>query len=65
MSPELLQLYSKSGFGEFNPEKSDIFSTGITFIRLAILLYENQIANLNDLDKAKYLVFKLLKQIDQ
>ena len=41
MSPELLLLYSKSGFGEFNPEKSDIFSTGITFIRLAILLYEN------------------------
>ena len=51
MSPELLLIYSKSGFGEFNPEKSDIFSTGITFTRLALLLYENQIANLNDLDK--------------
>ena len=41
MSPELLNIYSKSGFGEFNPEKSDIFSSGITFIRLSLLLLEN------------------------
>ena len=41
MSPELLNIYSKSGFGEFNPEKSDIFSLGITFIRLSLLLLEN------------------------
>ena len=41
MSPELLLIYAKSGFGEFNPEKSDIFSTGITFLRLALLLKEN------------------------
>ena len=40
MSPELLLIYSKSGFGEFDPEKSDIFSTGITFLRLILLLYE-------------------------
>ena len=65
MSPELLQIYSKSGFGEFNPEKSDIFSTAITFLRLVLLLNENQIVNLNDLDKAKYLVYNLLKQIKQ
>ena len=38
MSPELLLIYAKSGFGEFNPEKSDIFSTGITFLRLALLI---------------------------
>ena len=38
MSPELLLIYAKSGFGEFNPEKSDLFSTGITFLRLALLL---------------------------
>ena len=38
MSPELLLIYSKSGFGEFNPEKSDIFSSGLTFIRLSLLL---------------------------
>ena len=53
MSPELLQLYAKSGFGEFNPEKSDLFSTGITFLRLMILLQENQITNINDIDKGK------------
>ena len=41
MSPELLLIYSRSGFGDFNPEKSDIFSTGITFLRLILLLYEN------------------------
>ena len=63
MSPELLLIYSKSGFGEFNPEKSDIFSTAITFLRLVLLLIENQILNLNDLDKGKYLVYNLLIQI--
>ena len=36
MSPELLLIYSGSGFGEFNPEKSDIFSTGLTFLRLSL-----------------------------
>ena len=41
MSPELKLIYSKSGIGLFNPEKSDIFSTGITFLRLILLLYEN------------------------
>ena len=41
MSPELLNLYLKSQFGEFNPEKSDIFSTGITFLRLILILKEN------------------------
>ena len=41
MSPELLFIYSRSGFGEFNPEKSDIFSTGLTFLRLWLLLIEN------------------------
>jgi hypothetical protein len=34
MSPELNFIFSKSGFGEFNPDKSDIFSTGLTFLRL-------------------------------
>ena len=41
MSPELLQIYSRSGFGEFNPEKSDIFSAGLTILRLWLSLNEN------------------------
>ena len=41
MSPELLFIYNQSGFGEFNPEKSDIFSTGLTFLRLVLSLSEN------------------------
>ena len=38
MSPELL-LYNKSGLkdGRYNPEKSDIFSLGITFLRATLL----------------------------
>lgn len=43
MSPELILIFAKSGFGEFNPDKSDIFSTGLTFLRLWLLLKENQI----------------------
>ena len=43
MSPELLLIYSESGIGQFNPEKSDIFSTGITFLKLSLLLSENEI----------------------
>ena len=38
MSPELLEIYNKSGFGKFNPEKSDIFSLGLSFLRLVLLL---------------------------
>ena len=38
MSPELKLIFSKSGFGEFNPEKSDIFSAGLTILRLWVLL---------------------------
>ena len=41
MSPELLIIFSKSGFGQFNPEKSDIFSNGLAFLRLILLLLQN------------------------
>ena len=36
MSPELINLYTYADkvFGIFNPEKSDIFSLGISFIRV-------------------------------
>ena len=43
MSPELILIFSNSGFGEFNPDKSDIFSTGLTFLRLWLILKENDI----------------------
>ncbi len=43
MSPELLKIYQLSGFGQFNTYKSDIFSTGLTFLRLSLLLLETEI----------------------
>ena len=36
MSPELLLLSNGLGIGEFNPELSDIFSLGITFLRITL-----------------------------
>ena len=56
MSPELLLIYSKSGVGEFNPEKSDIFSTGLTFLRLSLLLDENKISEMNNFEKGQILI---------
>ena len=35
MSPELLEI-SKGGSAEFNPELSDIFSLGISFLRIVL-----------------------------
>ena len=37
--------------GEFNPVKSDIFSLGLTFLRLTLLLEENEINGMNDIKK--------------
>ena len=35
MSPEMINVWmNSSAFGEFNPEKSDIFSLGLSFIRV-------------------------------
>ena len=56
MSPELLLIHSHSGVGEFNPEKSDIFSTGLTFLRLALLLNEKEIAQMNNIEKGELLI---------
>ena len=33
MSPEMLELYIDKTNIDFNPEKSDIFSLGLTFLR--------------------------------
>jgi len=38
MSPYISNL---KPLGEFNPGKSDIFSTGLTFLRLILLLLKN------------------------
>ena len=36
MSPELLEISIGLGAGEFNPELSDIFSLGISFLRISL-----------------------------
>ena len=40
MSPELLKIKNGLGSGKFNPELSDIFSLGITFLRIGLILKE-------------------------
>ena len=56
MSPEMLQIYNKSGTGDFNPEKCDVFSTGLTYLRLALELSEIDIAEMNNIDKGQQLI---------
>jgi len=51
MSPELILIFNRSGFGEFNPEKSDIFSLGLSFLRLVLLLSEKQIIGMNYIEE--------------
>ena len=36
MSPELLKISNGLGSGEFNAELSDIFSLGISFLRISL-----------------------------
>ena len=38
MSPELIQISNGIGIGEFNPELSDIFSLGMSFLRIILNL---------------------------
>ena len=38
MSPEMLKIYLGLGFGDFQPEKNDIFSLGLTFLRLILMI---------------------------
>ena len=47
MSPELVQIELGKGFGSFNPILSDIFSLGLTFIRVVLTLDEKKIIGLN------------------
>ena len=49
MSPEMKLIYNGLiNELEFNPEKSDIFSLGISLLRLILLLNENYLFNLNE-----------------
>ena len=43
MSPEMLRISNGIGTGEFNPELSDIFSLGISFLRVSLNLEETKI----------------------
>ena len=36
MSPELIMIYNQIGTGEFNPELSDIYSLGLSFLRITL-----------------------------
>ena len=36
MSPELVNITNGIGIGEFNPELSDIFSLGMSFLRISL-----------------------------
>ena len=49
MSPEFKLIKSRSITEiDFNPEKSDIFSLGISYLRLILLLTEENLIGLND-----------------
>ena len=43
MSPELLKIYSGIGYWEFIPEKNDIFSLGLTFLIVNLIIIENNL----------------------
>ena len=48
MSPELIEIYqNKVEKINFDPEKSDLFSLGISFLQSVLLLNENYILGLN------------------
>ena len=40
MSPELIIIQNGIGTGEFNPELSDIYSLGLSFLRIILKLKE-------------------------
>ena len=40
MSPELISIANGIKTGEFNPELSDIYSLGLSFLRITLLLKE-------------------------
>ena len=47
MSPELIEIHIGKDIGNFDPEKSDIFSLGLTFLRVINSKKESYIEGLN------------------
>ena len=45
MSPEMLEIHINinNNIGNFNPEKADIFSLGLSFLRIILILKVYQI----------------------
>ena len=43
MSPELVEISNGLGTGYFNPELSDIFSLGMSFLRISLQIEETKI----------------------
>ena len=57
MSPELIKLNNGLDIITFDAEKCDIFSLGISFLRLSLNLKESSISELNSEE------FSLIKKI--
>ena len=47
MSPELFEIYLNDKIGEFSCIKNDMFSLGITFLRVSLFLKEELILGMN------------------
>ena len=53
MSPELLLIWRDEGYGEFDPVKSDIFSLGLSILRLTLRWEEKKISGMNEINKGE------------
>ncbi len=64
MSPEFKSIYNNSitEIINFIPEKSDIFSLGITYLRISLLLNDILLKGLNE-SKNYYLLYYYLSKI--
>ena len=40
MAPELIMIMNGIGIGEFDPQKCDIYSLGLSFLRIILLIKE-------------------------
>ena len=63
MSPEFILIYNNQVEGEinFNPEKCDIFSLGITYLRVIYPINEIIIKGLNEIKNQYIKILFILK----